>query len=276
MFKKSKLFNIIRIIALIFFIGILLYPTISDYLSRIHSSQVISSYKEEIKGMDAATKEKMLKEAKSYNESLSGNVELYDPFSNKNEADSKYMNLLKSSQDNMIGFIQIPAIDVKLPIYHTVKESILQKGVGHMEGTSLPIGGKSSHAVLSGHRGLPSSVLFTDLDKLIIGDIFYIEVLGEKLAYQIDQIKTVLPAETQDIKISKGEDYVTLVTCTPYSVNTHRLLVRGTRIDYQEAIEEVLNEVDNGVHFPYEIQILMIVLPLLFILLFMIRRRKHD
>lgn len=276
MFKKIKLFNVVRILALLFFMGVLLYPTISDYLSRINSSQVISSYQEEVIDMDEEEKTAMLDEARSYNASLNGALALYDPFSTDRDADSKYMGILNVSQDGMIGFIQIPKIDVKLPIYHTVKESVLQKGVGHMEGTSFPVGGESTHAVLSGHRGLPSSVLFTDLDKLTTGDIFYIEVLGETLAYQIDQIKTVLPTETKDINIISGEDHVTLVTCTPYSVNTHRLLVRGTRVDYQEAIKKVANEVDNGLHIPYEIKILLAVTLLLFCILLIMRRRKHD
>lgn len=276
MFKKIKLFNVVRILALLFFIGVLLYPTISDYLSRINSSQVISSYQEEVIDMDEEEKTAMLDEARSYNVSLNGELALYDPFSTNVNTDPKYMRILNASQDGMIGFIQIPKIDVKLPIYHTVKESVLQKGVGHMEGTSFPIGGESTHAVLSGHRGLPSSVLFTDLDRLTTGDIFYIEVLGETLAYQIDQIKTVLPTETKDINIISGEDHVTLVTCTPYSVNTHRLLVRGTRVDYQEAIKEVANEVDNGLHIPYEIKILLIAVFILFFILLMMRRRKHD
>lgn len=276
MFKKIKLFNVVRILALLFFIGVLLYPTISDYLSRINSSQVISSYQEEVIDMDEEEKTAMLDEARSYNVSLNGELALYDPFSTNVNTDPKYMGILNAARDGMIGFIQIPKIDVKLPIYHTVKESVLQKGVGHMEGTSFPIGGESTHAVLSGHRGLPSSVLFTDLDRLTTGDIFYIEVLGETLAYQIDQIKTVLPTETKDINIISGEDHVTLVTCTPYSVNTHRLLVRGTRVDYQEAIKEVANEVDNGLHIPYEIKILLIAVFILFFILLMMRRRKHD
>lgn len=273
--KKINLFNFIRIIGFIFFLGILLYPSFSDYLSRMNSSQAISSYKKEVKEIDEETKARMLEEARAYNSSLIGNEELYDPFSNEKNTDSDYMKLLSTSQDGIMGFIQIPAIDVKLPIYHTVKESVLQKGIGHMEGTSLPTGDAGTHAVLSGHRGLPSSNLFTDLDKLKTGDIFYIEVLGNTMAYQIDQIKTVLPTETKDIMIVDGEDHVTLVTCTPYSVNTHRLLVRGTRTDYEKAIEKVSNEVDNGLHIPFEVKILLIVLLILFILLFWIRRRKR-
>ena len=275
---KKRIFDGIRIVVLLFFIGVLLYPTISDYLSRIHSSQVIQSYEKSVIGLDQETKDTMLKDAQTYNSSLIGKQELYDPFMSIEKVDKYYMSLLNSNGDGVMGYIQIPRIDVKLPIYHTTSEKVLQKGVGHLQGTSLPIGGKSTHAALSGHRGLPSSNLFTDLDLLEIGDIFYMEVLGNTSAYKIDQIKIVLPTETKDLEIVDGKDYVTLITCTPYSVNTHRLLVRGIRIDYQKAIEEQANEVDNGIHVPFEIQILLIgftVLMLIFLLL-KVRRKNHE
>ena len=275
---KKRIFDGIRIITLLFFVGVLLYPTVSDYLSRIHSSQVIQSYEKSIVGLDQETRNKMLQDAQAYNSSLIGKEELYDPFMSIEKVDKYYMSLLNSNGDGVMGYIQIPRIDVKLPIYHTTSEKVLQKGVGHLQGTSLPIGGKSTHAALSGHRGLPSSNLFTDLDLLEIGDIFYMEVLGNTSAYKIDQIKIVLPTETKDLEIVDGKDYVTLITCTPYSVNTHRLLVRGIRIDYQKAIEEQANEVDNGIHVPFEIQILLIgftVLMLIFLLL-KVRRKNHE
>ena len=276
--RKKRIFDGIRVIALLFFVGVLLYPAVSDYLSRIHSSKVIQSYEKSIVGLDQETKNKMLQEAQAYNSSLIGKGELYDPFMSIEKVDKYYMSLLNSNGDGVMGYIQIPRIDVKLPIYHTTSEKVLQKGVGHLQGTSLPIGGKSTHAALSGHRGLPSSNLFTDLDLLEIGDIFYMEVLGNTSAYKIDQIKIVLPTETKDLEIVDGKDYVTLITCTPYSVNTHRLLVRGIRIDYQKAIEEQANEVDKGIHVPFEIQILLIgftVLMLIFLLL-KVRRKNHE
>lgn len=278
MSRKKRIFDGIRIIALLFFVGVLLYPTVSDYLSRIHSSKVIQSYEKSIVGLDQETKNKMLQEAQAYNSSLIGKEELYDPFMSIEKVDKYYMSLLNSNGDGVMGYIQIPRIDIKLPIYHTTSDKVLQKGVGHLQGTSLPVGGKSTHVALSGHRGLPSSSLFTDLDLLEIGDIFYMEVLGNTSAYKIDQIKIVLPTETKDLEIVDGKDYVTLITCTPYSINTHRLLVRGTRIDYQKAIEEQVNEVNNGIHIPFEIQILLIgltVLALIF-LLWKVRRKKHE
>lgn len=276
--RKKRIFDGIRVIALLFFVGVLLYPTVSDYLSRIHSSKVIQSYEKSIVGLDQETKNKMLQEAQAYNSSLIGKGELYDPFMSIEKVDKYYMSLLNSNGDGVMGYIQIPRIDVKLPIYHTTSDKVLQKGVGHLQGTSLPVGGKSTHVALSGHRGLPSSSLFTDLDLLEIGDIFYMEVLGNTSAYKIDQIKIVLSTETKDLEIIDGKDYVTLITCTPYSVNTHRLLVRGTRIDYQKAVEEQANEVNNGIHIPFEIQILLIgftVLALM-LLLWKVRRKKHE
>ena len=161
--RKIKLFDVIRAILLVFFLGVLLYPTVSDYLGRIHSSQAVSSYHNEVKGIDEATKKQMLEEAQEYNQSLVNTTKLYDPFSTTGKPSKEYMNLLNVSKDGMMAYLQIPKIDVKLPIYHSTSNGILQKGVGHMEGSSLPIGGTSTHAVLSGHRGLPNSKLFTDI-----------------------------------------------------------------------------------------------------------------
>ena len=184
-----------------------------------------------------------------------------------------FLQQVNVSKDGMMAYLQIPKIDVKLPIYHSTSNGILQKGVGHMEGSSLPIGGTSTHAVLSGHRGLPNSKLFTDLDKIKVGDIFYISVLGDTLAYEVDQIKTVLPSQTDDIEIVDGEDYVTLVTCTPYSVNTHRLLVRGKRTDYKEAIKKTPNKVNNGIQIPYEVKLALLSFIIIGIIIFIWRRR---
>ena len=234
--RKIKLFDVIRAILLVFFLGVLLYPTVSDYLGRIHSSKAITSYNDEVKGIDKATKNKMLKEAQEYNQSLV-NTKLYDPFSTTGKPSEEYMNLLNVSSDGMMAYLQIPKIDVKLPIYHSTNNGVLQKGVGHMEGSSLPIGGTSTHAVLSGHRGLPNSKLFTDLDKMKVGDIFYISVLGDTLAYEVDQILPMVDKDDHQtlqnaLSITEGQDYVSLFTCTPYGVNSHRLIVRGHRIEY--------------------------------------------
>lgn len=261
---------------MLFFVGVLLYPTISDYLSRVNSSTAISGYEKQVLGISEETKRELLDEAMAYNASLSYREEYEGKYVNDVASDVDYNSLLKTSSDGLMASITIPAIDVKLPIYHTIKESVLQKGVGHMEGTSLPIGGENTHAVLSGHRGLPSSRLFTDLDQIVEGDIFYIDVLGETLAYKVNQIKIVLPHEVDDIKVEDGKDYVTLVTCTPYSVNTHRLLVRGERIDYEKAIVEEAPQVSEGIFIPFEIKVLAVALPLLFVAIFIMRRRRYG
>ena len=166
-----------------------------------------------------------------------------------------YNNLLKIDDTGMMGYIDIPKLDIVLPVYHGISEKVLQSGVGHLPNTSLPVGGESSHAVLSGHRGLANAKIFTDLNKMEVGDVFYIKVLHHTFAYQVDQILTVLPSETDALQIEKGKDYVTLVTCTPYAVNTHRLLVRGTRIPYEEA-----KNVDEEVGLHRTIPFYMIIL----------------
>lgn len=177
-----------------------------------------------------------MKEAQEYNASHSKNV-IIDAFTDEaGESDEEYENLLNPQGNGIMGSIMIPSIDVNLPIFHGTEEEELRAGCGHLQGTSLPVGGQGTHAVLAAHRGLPSAKLFTDLERLKCKDIFYITIMNEKIAYEIDQIKTVLPEETEELEIVKDEDYVTLITCTPYAVNTHRLLVRGHRIPYEEAV----------------------------------------
>ena len=200
-----------------------------------------------------------------------------DPFSTTAETSPEYEELLRIEDNGMMGYIRIPKIDVELPIYHGTSEPVLQVGAGHISTTSLPVGGASTHAVLTGHRGLPSKRLFTDLDQIVEGDIFYLKVLNETLAYKVDQILTVLPHETEALQIAEGEDYVTLVTCTPYGVNTHRLLIRGHRIPYVEAVAAVPDEIDHGLKIPFEVLVLLIALMILlvvFIIWRILARRK--
>lgn len=221
-------------------LGITLYPFVSNLIAESNASRAISSYNEEIAEMDEeeinATKEAI----QAYNEQLS------DAFVSSQNAEEtvSYVDLIDVGES--IGFITIPKIDLELPIYSGTSEDVLQKGIGHVEQSSFPVGGSGTHSVLSGHRGLPDAVLFTDLDELEIGDFFYLHVLDEVLAYRVDQIKVVLPEETEDLQIVAGEDYCTLVTCTPYAVNTHRLLVRGTRTEYTEEqeMEQTMEYVD--------------------------------
>lgn len=256
--KKRRLADLIRLLVLLFAMAILLYPSFSNYLYEKNSSKVISSYEDASEALQDEHKAELLREARSYNQEMLGNLELLDPFSpEKEEADARYANTLNINGAGMMGYIRIPAISVELPIYHGTAENVLQSGVGHFEGTSLPVGGESTHAVLTGHRGLPSKKLFTDMDQLEIGDVFYIKVLEETLAYEIDQILTVLPEETDALSIELGKDYVTLVTCTPYAVNTHRLLVRGHRIPYEEAVQTAADQPVEAA-LPFQVQMLLL------------------
>lgn len=208
---------------------VLLYPVVSAVLSKMTASVAIANYQRAVEDLSAKEVEKMRADAQRYNASLSGAV-LTDAFSGEERLDVSYVGLL--NVDDVMGYLEIPKIKVYLPIYHGSTEEVLQKGIGHLPNTSLPIGGPSTHAVLTGHRGLPSATLLTDLDQLGDGDEFYVHILSEVLAYKVDQIKVVEPDNTSDLTIRSGKDYVTLVTCTPYGINTQRLLVRGERIPY--------------------------------------------
>lgn len=200
----------------------------------------MENYNQEVDNTGEEEKARLFEEAQIYNEYLlSSNSFLAE------EVNDAYWDLLKLNETDPMGFLEIPRLDVILPFYHGTDESVLQSAIGHLENTSLPIGGESTHAVFSGHRGLPDTTLFTDLDKMEIGDQFYITVLGETLAYEVDQILTVEPDEVEALMVVEGEDYVTLLTCTPYGINTHRLLVRGTRIPYEEEAELMFQESSN-------------------------------
>ncbi|MDY4596794.1 class C sortase [Faecalimonas umbilicata] len=279
--KKFYIGDIFRIIVLLIAFSVLLYPTVSNYLYEKNGARVISSYDENAVRLSESEKQAMLEAARQYNRELLGNIELLDPFSPlKKEVDARYQSLLNTNEAGMMGYIRIPKIDVELPIYHGTEERILQSGVGHFEGTSLPVGGESSHTVLTGHRGLPSKLLFTDLDQMKEGDIFYLKILGETFAYKIDQILTVLPENTKALTIEPGKDYATLVTCTPYAVNTHRLLVRGSRIPYEEAVRQVPDEKITPT-LPFQVKVLLAAIGVL-VLIFIVyqlwkktRKRKE-
>ncbi len=212
-------------------LGLLLYPTLSNYVNTLHQSKAIVSYVESIEKLNEEEYERILSEANEYNTTLANSYQSYT-LSEVNE--EKYEKLLNVDGNGIMGYIQIPSINLSLPIYHGTDDYVLQSGIGHLDWTSLPIGGEGTHCVLSGHRGLPSAKLFTNLDKLVIGDTFMIRVLNEVLTYEVDQILIVDPNDTDELKIVPGKDYCTLVTCTPYGINTHRLLVRGHRITNTE------------------------------------------
>lgn len=221
-------------------IALTMYPFISNWLFENKTDSVADAVEQAAQEMDDSEQQAALQAAREYNQVLAnGHVTLTDPFEEDvtDEDLAEYESLLNLMDDGVMGTVEIPVIDVSLPIYHGTSESVLQKGVGHLHGTSLPVGGESTHTVLTGHTGLSKAKLFTDLTEVEEGDIFFLHVMGENLAYEVDQIKVVLPSELDDLKIVPGEDYCTLVTCTPYGVNSHRLLVRGVRTDYQEAVE---------------------------------------
>ena len=254
----KKIGKVFRGVGYLIAFSLILYPVVSNYVNQLHSTTIATDYEQEVSHLSENLENEMIEQAREYNKSLIGISSFIDPFSDTEgiqTEDDVYNNLLKIDDTKMMGYIDIPKIDIVLPIYHGTSESVLQSGVGHLPNTSLPVGGESSHAVLSGHRGLANAKIFTDLNKMEIGDVFYIKILHHTFAYQVDQILTVLPSETDALQIEKGKDYVTLVTCTPYAVNTHRLLVRGTRIPYEEA-----KKVDEEVGLHRTIPFYMIVL----------------
>lgn len=226
---------IIACISLVIGAGMLAYPTIADAVNSFTQSRAIAGYTQAVEGMDSDTSKAALDEARAYNAGLIGNANRFSP---TEEEQDKYSSLLDITGTGVMGYIEIPAIDVRMPIYHGTSDAVLQVGIGHMVGSSLPVGGESTHSVLSGHSGLVSARILTDLEKVEMGDTFTIHVLDEILTYRVDQIKTVLPEEVDDLEIVQGEDHVTIVTCTPYGVNSHRLLVRGERIPTPETPEE--------------------------------------
>ena len=263
--RKMTIKDIIRLLVLVVAFAVLLYPTVSSYVNEKNGSKVVSNYDAESVRLSNAEKEKMLEDARAYNKEMLSNIDLIDPFSQgETSIDERYESLLNIDGSGMMGYIRIPKIKVEIPIYHGTSESVLQAGVGHFWGTSLPVGGESTHTVLTGHRGLPTKTLFTNMDKLVEGDVFYIKVLDETLAYKVDQILTVLPEETEALSIVPGKDYATLVTCTPYAINTHRLLVRGHRIPYEEAVK-IEKNTSTGIELSFTTKVLIVTLGIIFI-----------
>lgn len=230
--KKGSWGNLLVALILISGVSMLLYPTIGDYWNSFRSSKAITSYSEQVSSLKVEEYKNMLREAQEYNQWLLTREEKYQL---KEEERQRYEQVLDVSETGVMGYVEIPSIDCSLPIYHGTEESVLQIAIGHLEWSSLPIGGENTHCVISGHRGLKSAKLFTDLDRLTEGDVFMLRVLDEVLTYEVDRISIVLPNQTEELAIEAGQDYCTLMTCTPYGVNTHRLLVRGHRIESVDA-----------------------------------------
>lgn len=273
---KKKDFSTIALI-IVFFVGVsvLLYPTVSDYWNSLHQSQAIATYADSVENMDEQDYEKLWDAAVSYNQKL---FQSGHGLGLKDEEKEEYNELLDVSGTGIMSYIEIPKIKCSLPVYHGTDEGVLQIAVGHIEGSSLPVGGLNTHCVLSGHSGLPSAKLFSNLDKLEEGDIFMIRTLDQTLTYEVDQIRIVLPDEVEDLKIEEGKDLCTLVTCTPYGINTHRLLVRGHRVANQEEAEAVRVTAD-AMLVDNRIVAMCIAVPVLVLLLIYVafggRRRKR-
>ena len=277
--KSSKI-----VIILIFLAGLslLLYPLVANQWNNHRQKQLISNYESVVADKEAAGSidyAAEMKKAEAYNDALLPSI-LPDSFAvaeAQTEADSSYENSLNIAGDGMMGIVEIPKIDIKLPIYHGTSDEVLQKAAGHLEGSSLPIGGENTHAVISAHRGLPSASLFTDLDQLEIGDHFLIHVLDETLCYEVDQILVVDPEDTSALAVEDGEDLMTLLTCTPYGVNTQRLMVRGHRVPYEEqtVADEQTPLSGLSLHTNYLLWVIVgIVVTGVFILILFIREKK--
>ena len=238
---KKKLSMFLIIILIIAGLSLLLYPFVANQWNTYRQTKLITSYDKSVSEKNAQNSINYVAEwetADAYNDELLPMI-LPDSFAiaaASDEPDEEYMSCLNLNGDGMMGYVEIPKINIKLPIFHTVSEEVLQTAAGHLEGSSLPVGGSSNHAVISAHRGLPSAALFTDLDKLELGDHFLLYVLDDTLCYEVDQILVVQPSETDALQVEEGQDYVTLLTCTPYGVNSHRLLVRGHRVEYVEEV----------------------------------------
>ena len=226
--KNNNWTTVFLVLLLLAGVSLLLYPSLSDYWNSMHQTRAIASYAETVSQLDTAQYDEMWKAAQDYNRSL---AQRETAFALTDEQKAAYESLLDVSGLGVMGYIEIPGIDCSLPIYHGTEESVLQVAVGHLEWSNLPVGGEGTHCVLSRHRGLPSAKLFTNLDKLAVGDTFLLRVLDEVLTYEVDQILIVEPEQVDALGIVPGEDYCTLVTCTPYGINTHRLLVRGHRVE---------------------------------------------
>ena len=275
--KKGNFTTLLLILVLLAGLSLLLYPSVSDYWNSLHQTRAIATYAEEVANLNQDQYDEIWAAAESYNASLTDRVNAYLLSDAQKE---EYQQLLNVSGLGVMGYIEIPSIDCSLPIYHGTEESVLQIAVGHLEWSSLPVGGESTHCVLSGHRGLPSAKLFTNLDKLQTGDIFMLRVLDNVLTYEVDQILIVEPQETDALRIEEGKDYCTLVTCTPYGINTHRLLVRGHRIDNIEEAKTVHVTAD-AIQIEPLLVAPVVAIPILLLLLILLLlpkqpRKKHG
>ena len=258
---KKRWISIVLIFAFLIGLSLVIYPTFSDYWNSLHQSRAVASYVEQAQNLDAEEKELIWKQAVQYNEALKtreNNYQLPD------DLRLQYNNVLDISGTGIMGYITVLVIDETLPIYHGTTEGVLQIAIGHIDWSFLPVGGEGTHIVLSGHRGLPSAQLFSDLDKLVAGDVFMLQVMDETLTYEVDQILIVEPGDVNPLIAMPDKDYCTLVTCTPYGINTHRMLVRGHRIENTVASKTV-HIVSEAIQIDPKIVALVLALPLLIV-----------
>lgn len=270
--KINRLTTFILILIFLAGLSLLLYPTVSDYWNSYTQSKTIASYVQNITNIDSEKYDSIIKSAQQYNASLKNRRNSYLL---SEQQQKEYTELLDITGDGVMGYVDIPSVDITLPIYHGTSEKVLQTTVGHLEWTSLPVGGEDTHCVISGHRGLPSAKLFTDLDKLSEGDVFMLRVLDEVLTYQVDQIRIVEPTDTNDLKLVSGEDLCTLFTCTPYGVNSHRLLVRGHRIENIEQSQSA-RVVSDAIRIDPIIVAPVVAIPMLLVLLVVLLLPKKS
>ena len=271
--KKGRLTTILLIVILFAGLCLLLYPTFSDWWNSLHQSRAIATYSEQVSELDDNKYEELWAEARAYNHSLTLRE---NAFTLTEEQAARYNDLLNVGGSGVMGYVEVPSIGISYPIYHGTDEAVLQIAIGHIEWTSLPTGGESTHCVISGHTGLPSAKLFTNLNKLLEGDLFLIRTLDETLTYEVDQVLIVLPHEASALQIEEGKDYCTLVTCTPYGVNSHRLLVRGHRIENVEE-SKVVRVTANAIMIDALLVAPVLAAPVLLLLLLvlLLPRRAH-
>lgn len=268
---KKHIINFLLILFLVSGIGLLLYPTVSELWNSYHQSQAISNYENKVEKLDTSKADEMREAAKFYNQTLEKGV--VPNYRLSEEEKKTYNSLLDVTGTGIVAYVEIPKLGTNLPIYHGTDDAILQVAIGHIPGSSLPVGGQGTHSVISGHRGLPSAKLFTDIDKLKNGDRFMIHVLGKTITYQVDQTLTVEPEDISSLAIAPEQDYCTLVTCTPYGINSHRLLVRGHRVPNEKYISKSSKKKTDVIPW---ICIVIILLVLIFILLLLYVRRKKK
>lgn len=273
--KNDRIINLVLIGVMVLGILIVAYPTISDWWNSYHQSRVIAGYTEKVAAMDTGDADRMLKEAEEYNAAL---IDKEGRFAPSEEDLAYYNSILDVTGTGIMGYVEIPKLHISFPIYHGSEDTVLQIAIGHLEGTSFPVGGTGTHAALTGHRGLPSARLFTDIDQLVDGDHFMVHVLNRTVTYEVDQIHIVLPEEMEDLAIDPEKDYCTLITCTPYGINSHRLLVRGRRVDNDVEIMDVAadaQQVQPGLT-ALGIAIPILTLALIYILIMTSRRAARK